>query len=101
MKAARKGGFLCPVWVFVWVSMVKPVSSKISFSQKVAKAKQKPLKSYDSSGKCWSCWADSNRRPHPYQKAVDAFMVYPFMPSKTPQSLVLQGIEGSSRVDVF
>ena len=35
--------------------------------QKVVEAKQKPLKSYDSSGKCWSCWADSNRRPHPYQ----------------------------------
>jgi hypothetical protein len=49
----------------------------------------------------WSCWADSNRRPHPYQKAVDAFTVYPFMPSKIPQSPVLQGIGGSSRVDVF
>ena len=49
----------------------------------------------------WSCWADSNRRPHPYQKAVDAFTVYPFMPSKTPQSLVLQGIEGSSCVSTF
>ena len=49
----------------------------------------------------WSCWADSNCRPHPYQKAVDAFTVYPFMPSKTPQSLVLQGIEGSSCVSTF
>ena len=35
--------------------------------QKVAHTKQKPLKSCDSSGNCWSCWADSNRRPHPYQ----------------------------------
>ena len=49
----------------------------------------------------WSCWADSNRRPHPYQKAVDAFTAYPFMPRKNLQSLVLQGIGGSSCVDVF
>jgi len=43
----------------------------------------------------WSCWADSNRRPHPYQKAVAAFAAYPFMPGKNLQSLVLQGIGGS------
>ena len=49
----------------------------------------------------WSCWADLNRRPHPYQKAVAAFTAYPFMPSKIPQSPVLQGIGGSSRVDAF
>ena len=29
--------------------------------------KQKALKTEVSSAKCWSCWADSNRRPHPYQ----------------------------------
>lgn len=28
---------------------------------------KKTLKSEDSSAFCWSCWADSNRRPHPYQ----------------------------------
>ena len=42
----------------------------------------------------WSCWADSNRRPHPYQKAMDAFVSCPFMPIKVLQSLVLQGLEG-------
>ena len=41
----------------------------------------------------WSCWADSNRRPHPYQKAVAAFMAFPFMQRKNLQSLVLQGLE--------
>ena len=49
----------------------------------------------------WSCWADSNRRPHPYQKAVDAFTAYPFIPRKGLQSLVLQGIGGSSCVSAF
>ena len=49
----------------------------------------------------WSCWADSNRRPHPYQKAVAAFMAYPFMPGKNPQSLVLQGIGGSPCFSAF
>ena len=34
--------------------------------QKFFKQK-KPLKSEDLSGFFWSCWADSNRRPHPYQ----------------------------------
>ena len=49
----------------------------------------------------WSCWADSNRRPHPYQKAVDAFTAYPFIPRKNLQSLVLQGIGGSHHVSKF
>ena len=49
----------------------------------------------------WSCWADSNRRPHPYQKAVDAFTAYPFIPRKNLRSLVLQGIGGSSCVSAF
>ena len=52
-------------------------------------------------GAFWSCWADSNRRPHPYQKAVDAFALYPFIPRKNLQSLVLQGIGGSSCVSAF
>ena len=49
----------------------------------------------------WSCWADSNRRPHPYQKAVAAFTAYPFIPRKNLQSLALQGIGGSHHVSKF
>lgn len=37
------------------------------YSQKVIIAKQKSLKTCVSRLKCWSCWADSNCRPHPYQ----------------------------------
>ena len=40
-------------------------------------------------------------RPHPYQKAVDAFAAYPFMPRKNLQSLVLQGTGGFSAVEKF
>ena len=40
-------------------------------------------------------------RPHPYQKAVDAFALYPFIPRKNLQSLVLQGIGGSSCDSAF
>ena len=40
----------------------------------------------------WSCWADSNCRPHPYQKAFSLFIVCPFMLGNIPESLVLQGI---------
>ena len=49
----------------------------------------------------WSCWADSNRRPHPYQKAVNAFALCPFIPSEYLQSLVLKGIGGTYGVDEF
>ena len=38
---------------------------------------------------------------HPYRKAVDAFMVYPFISRKNLQSLVLQGIGGSSCDSAF
>ena len=38
---------------------------------------------------------------HPYQKAVDAFALYPFIPRKNLQSLVLQGIGGSSCDSAF
>ena len=40
----------------------------------------------------WSCWADSNRRPHPYQKAVDAFTAYPFIPRRTAKPLCCKGL---------
>ena len=49
----------------------------------------------------WSCWADSNRRPHPYQKAVDAFAACPFIPNNPLQSLVLQGIGDSPCFSAF
>ena len=35
----------------------------------------------------WSCWADLNRRPHPYQKYNVCFAGYPFVPFHTPKSL--------------
>lgn len=38
---------------------------------------------------------------HPYRKAVDAFALYPFIPRKNLQSLVLQGIGDSSCDSAF
>lgn len=38
---------------------------------------------------------------HPYRKAVDAFALYPFIPRKNLQSLVVQGIGGSSCDSAF
>ena len=34
---------------------------------KVMKVKQKAPKPLSFDAECWSCWADLNRRPHPYQ----------------------------------
>ena len=42
----------------------------------------------------WSCWADSNRRPHPYQKPLLIVDKYPFMLGYFPESLVVQGVRG-------
>ncbi len=59
--------FVCRCRFCVGFSKKSAIRRFCQMLQKVAKAKQKPLKSCDSSGKFWSCWADSNRRPHPYQ----------------------------------
>ena len=37
------------------------------FAQNSCKNTKKRLETLVSSLKCWSCWADSNCRPHPYQ----------------------------------
>ena len=42
----------------------------------------------------WSCWADSNRRPHPYPKALLLFSEYPFMSGNPPESLATQVVRG-------
>ena len=65
-----------------------------------SKSKEKVLFSRENRT-FWSCWADSNRRPHPYQKAVNAFVLCPFMPIKALQSLVLQGVGGLFAVEKF
>ena len=36
-------------------------------SLKVLKTKEKTPKPLSLDANSWSCWADSNRRPHPYQ----------------------------------
>ena len=67
---------------------------KVRFSNK----KTPKTKVFDA---FWSCWADLNRRPHPYQKAMDAFVPCPFMPIKVLQFLVLQGVGGLFAVEKF
>ena len=38
-------------------------------------------------GAFWSCWADSNCRPHPYQKVRIRFILCPLVPLHTVNSL--------------
>ena len=45
-------------------------------SQHYIRKIEKPLKPEDLSGFSWSCWADSNRRPHPYQATTEIFSNY-------------------------
>ena len=42
-------------------------------SLKVLKTKEKAPKPLSLSVNSWSCWADSNCRPHPYQRRRNNF----------------------------
>ena len=42
-------------------------AARCNCGQKVIKIKEKAPKPLSFDAKCWSCWADLNRRPHPYQ----------------------------------
>jgi len=42
----------------------------------------------------WSCWADSNRRPHPYQLYTACFCLLAAVVSCCPAALLYQGIRG-------
>ena len=51
------------VWVTVWVRPVDPHFDPHKISQNF----NENSRNHRISGVFWSCWADSNRRPHPYQ----------------------------------
>jgi len=42
-------------------------NSEIQISEKSAEIQEKSSLSHRKNWTFWSCWADSNRRPHPYQ----------------------------------
>ena len=90
-------GYVSRVWVTVWV---RRLPHPLTHESNPPKSKGKVLFSLENRT-FWSCWADSNRRPHPYQKAVNAFVLCPFMPIKALQSLVLQGVGGLFAVEKF
>ena len=55
-------GYVSRVWVRVWVKVVPHFEPHLKvhfYSKKAPKTEV-----FDA---FWSCWADSNRRPHPYQ----------------------------------
>ena len=51
------------VWVTVWVRRLTHI---LTHTVSAEKSKKNP-RNRMISGIFWSCWADSNRRPHPYQ----------------------------------
>jgi len=59
------------VWVTVWVNRLTH-TKKCKFATKNT---QNPK----ISGVFWSCWADSNRRPHPYQLYPFYFLLLSFV----------------------
>ena len=57
------GYSLIRVWVTVWVRQLTHILTHTIFSVFTTKKHRKPKFSM----LFWSCWADSNCRPHPYQ----------------------------------
>ena len=71
---------LVPTWVTVWVGIFEP-HRKTTFCNKKS-PKTEVFEDF------WSCWADLNRRPHPYQligrvrsAAFGAFLLF-FCPER-------------------
>ena len=57
------------VWVTVWVRRLTHI---LTHTVSAEKSKKNP-RNRMISGIFWSCWADSNRRPHPYQPEFETF----------------------------
>lgn len=62
-------GYVSRVWVRVWVRRLPHILPHTSFNIFATKKAPK-TEVFDA---LWSCWADSNRRPHPYQEIFDNF----------------------------
>ena len=60
---------LVPTWVTVWVGIFEP-HRKTTFCNKKS-PKTEVFEDF------WSCWADLNRRPHPYQFKKGCFLLSP------------------------
>ena len=59
------------------------------------------LEPVGAQGFSWSCWADLNRRPHPYQKYNVCFAGYPFVPFCARKSLHRKPFPVSGSYPVF
>ena len=59
---------LVPTWVAVWVGIFEPHCKTTFYNKKSPKT--------EVFEDFWSCWADLNRRPHPYQAAPELFSNY-------------------------
>ena len=73
---------LVPTWVTAWGRNFQPPHKTIFLQQKSPKA--------EVSEGFGSCWADLNRRPHPYQATPELFSNYfcRFMAISTPNCLL-------------
>ena len=89
----RKNTFGDPFFSVCGLLCGQSVDHLSLLSQNATKCKEKPPFLYEKAV-FWSCWADSNRRPHPYQKPLLIVDKYPFMLGYFPESLVVQGVRG-------
>ena len=65
-------------------------AGKTKNRKNVRKYNKRAVKLDVSRLKCWSCWADSNCRPHPYQSGRPYFFVIFRCVSYCPKALIYQ-----------
>ncbi|MFR3665858.1 hypothetical protein, partial [Flintibacter sp.] len=67
----------CPIYgVLFFLGVVKIVGQGVDPNfdpHRFGRKSKKNPRNRMISGIFWSCWADSNRRPHPYQRRFDIF----------------------------
>ena len=67
-------------------------SKSLESPKKLSKEKKKHSNPLDSSANSWSCWADSNCRPHPYQYVKPDLALYSFVSLNPRKSLQHKGL---------
>ena len=79
-----------PSFSCLWLVLWSKAKAKIQTARNSCKKQRKRPLFKQKADVLWSCWADSNRRPHPYQLTKSCCCLLLFILSYRIQSIVLQ-----------
>jgi len=77
-----------------WLNPGLPKQVLVNVATPMGENKKKTLKPSGFKAFKWSCWADSNCRPHPYQKGIGVFFTF----RNDPQSIDITAFSVRSRL---